>query len=184
VRPRNLNLASCNIICSLLLPHQALGCILFALAYLTHPFQDAGSLGILNGKYTIPKNTSLPEEIGVLITRMLDVRTYSPLKFLDCYRPSTNFCLPVWNSLIQSADPLLQTSLWHSKSCRVRDRCLLMSCRPKLSSAERGGWRQLCSRRRSNRRTRSRLSMPSQFARPSRPKVLNVIDCCSWFWRG
>lgn len=33
----------------------ALGCIFFSLCFLKHPFQDMSSLGIIGGKYTIPK---------------------------------------------------------------------------------------------------------------------------------
>eukprot|EP01038_Epipyxis_sp_PR26KG_P007941 gene7941-10775_t len=51
----------------------ALGCILFALCYLVHPFQDAGSLGILSGKYNFPKTSAIPEDAQTLIQRMLDI---------------------------------------------------------------------------------------------------------------
>lgn len=51
----------------------ALGCILYALVFLVHPFQDMGSLGILNCKLNMPTNTSTPEDLKVLIRRMLDM---------------------------------------------------------------------------------------------------------------
>lgn len=54
----------------------ALGCIYFALCYLIHPFQDAGALGILNGKLApIPDSAvgHIPETSNILIQRMLDV---------------------------------------------------------------------------------------------------------------
>ena len=32
----------------------ALGCILYTIAFFTHPFQDSGNLAIINGKYRLP----------------------------------------------------------------------------------------------------------------------------------
>lgn len=51
----------------------ALGCILYALCFLCHPFQDAGSLGILNAKLNMPANPAVPNEAKILISRMLDM---------------------------------------------------------------------------------------------------------------
>lgn len=51
----------------------ALGCIFYAICFLTHPFQDAGSLGILNAKIVMPNNELIPNDMRVVITRMLDV---------------------------------------------------------------------------------------------------------------
>jgi len=51
----------------------ALGCILYALVFLVHPFQDMGSLGILNCRLNMPAHTSTPEDLKVLIRRMLDM---------------------------------------------------------------------------------------------------------------
>lgn len=51
----------------------ALGCIFYALCFLTHPFQDAGSLGILGAKIKMPPNAPVSAESRVMITRMLDV---------------------------------------------------------------------------------------------------------------
>jgi len=55
----------------------ALGCIFYALCFLTHPFQDAGSLGILGAKVSMPSTgaaAAVSHESRTLITRMLDVR--------------------------------------------------------------------------------------------------------------
>eukprot|EP01035_Chromulina_nebulosa_P020570 gene20570-26676_t len=51
----------------------ALGCIFYALCFLSHPFQDAGSLGILNGLTHIPNNPDIPDDARTFITRMLDI---------------------------------------------------------------------------------------------------------------
>ena len=51
----------------------ALGCVLYALCFLSHPFQDAGTLGILNAKINFPASSSIPEDARTLILRMLDV---------------------------------------------------------------------------------------------------------------
>jgi hypothetical protein len=52
---------------------QALGCILYTLCFLLHPFQDAGSLGILSAKIKFPEAPIAPE-VKVVLMRMLDVR--------------------------------------------------------------------------------------------------------------
>mmetsp|Transcript_15865 Transcript_15865/g.23892 ORF Transcript_15865/g.23892 Transcript_15865/m.23892 type:complete len:604 (-) Transcript_15865:166-1977(-) len=51
----------------------ALGCILYCLCFITHPFQDAGNLGILSAKISMPHNTSIPEDMKILIMRLLDM---------------------------------------------------------------------------------------------------------------
>jgi hypothetical protein len=51
---------------------KALGCILYALCYLLHPFQDMGSLGILSAKIKFPEAPVAPE-VQTLLMRMLDV---------------------------------------------------------------------------------------------------------------
>jgi len=66
----------------------ALGCVLYALTYLAHPFQDAGSLGILNAKYTLPESALATTETKILITRMLDVRFPQTVKSLKGLRVS------------------------------------------------------------------------------------------------
>ena len=57
----------------------ALGCIFYALCYLTHPFQDAGPLGILNAKMApYPMEAScIPETSNIMIQRMCDVSRIS-----------------------------------------------------------------------------------------------------------
>jgi serine/threonine protein kinase len=50
----------------------ALGCIFYSICFLSHPFQDCGSLGILNAKINIPKYTHIPPEAQTLLMRMLD----------------------------------------------------------------------------------------------------------------
>ena len=53
----------------------ALGCMLFAICFLVHPFADGSSLGILNGKVHFPDHSSFnPETMHALILRLLDVR--------------------------------------------------------------------------------------------------------------
>ena len=54
----------------------ALGCVLYAMCFLTHPFADGSSLGILNGKVTFPADSPYdPSSVHALIMRMLDVST-------------------------------------------------------------------------------------------------------------
>lgn len=50
----------------------ALGCIFFTICYLKNPFQDVGSLGILNGKIPFPADAPFPNEAKELVIRMLD----------------------------------------------------------------------------------------------------------------
>lgn len=50
----------------------ALGCIFFTICYLKNPFQDVGSLGILNGKIPFPTDAPFPAEAKELVVRMLD----------------------------------------------------------------------------------------------------------------
>lgn len=53
----------------------ALGCVLYALCYLAHPFPDGSSLSILGAKVTFPPDKpSIPADVNTLIMRMLDVR--------------------------------------------------------------------------------------------------------------
>jgi serine/threonine protein kinase len=52
----------------------ALGCMLYAMCFMIHPFQDGSSLGILNAKITFPENSPYAEDIiHALILRLLDV---------------------------------------------------------------------------------------------------------------
>lgn len=51
----------------------ALGCVFYALIFLTHPFQEAGNLGILGGVSNIPAASNVSADAVALIPRMLDV---------------------------------------------------------------------------------------------------------------
>lgn len=52
----------------------ALGCIFYAMCFLTHPFQDQGSLGILGGNVKIPNtNSQVGAEAQALLLKMLDL---------------------------------------------------------------------------------------------------------------
>jgi serine/threonine protein kinase len=64
----------------------ALGCIFYALTFLKHPFQNVGSLGIIGGKYSIPKDSPLNEDGHEFLRRMLDVSTdvYLCVQLLNC----------------------------------------------------------------------------------------------------
>jgi hypothetical protein len=57
----------------LFITSQALGCILYTMCFLLHPFQDAGSLGILSAKIKFPEAPIAPE-VKLVLMRMLDVR--------------------------------------------------------------------------------------------------------------
>lgn len=56
----------------------ALGCILYALCFLSHPFQDAGTLGILSAKINFPANSPFTEDTHAFILRLFDVRHSPP----------------------------------------------------------------------------------------------------------
>ena len=49
----------------------ALGCILYSLCYIDHPFKDSSSLQILNAAYTIPVTPSHPSSVQRLIRALL-----------------------------------------------------------------------------------------------------------------
>jgi len=51
----------------------ALGCMLFAMCFLIHPFMDGSSLGILNAKVNFPADSPFPADLHALILRLLDV---------------------------------------------------------------------------------------------------------------
>jgi serine/threonine protein kinase len=55
----------------------ALGCLLYAICFLVHPFQDGSTLSILNARVSFPANSPYSEDLHALILRMLDVRTSS-----------------------------------------------------------------------------------------------------------
>lgn len=52
----------------------ALGCMLYALAFLKHPFQDNGPLAILSGKYKLPSSPVYPLPITTAIRQCLQIR--------------------------------------------------------------------------------------------------------------
>ena len=77
----------------------ALGCILYTLCYLKHPFQEAGSLGILNSKIIIEKTNNynqLGSQGATLLMRMLD---------LDCE------ARPTIEELIQGVEALAKKDM-------------------------------------------------------------------------
>ena len=49
----------------------ALGCIMYGLAYFTHPFQEAGNLGIMAARYRLPTTPAYPPPIHTLIRASL-----------------------------------------------------------------------------------------------------------------
>jgi serine/threonine protein kinase len=55
----------------------ALGCVFYCLCFLKHPFQDKGSLAILQAKYTIPEQKSVSSDAVDFMQRMMEVRTVS-----------------------------------------------------------------------------------------------------------
>lgn len=59
--------------CVSLVLYQALGCVLYTLCFISHPFQDAGNLGILGGMVKMPETTAISEPARQLIQLMFDV---------------------------------------------------------------------------------------------------------------
>lgn len=57
----------------------ALGCIFYSLIFLKHPFQDVGSLAILQAKFNIPADSPVSPDAITFLHRMLDVSL-----FIDC----------------------------------------------------------------------------------------------------
>lgn len=51
----------------------ALGCILYALCFLVHPFQDAGTLGILSAKIVFPASSPHSADTHAFLLKLLDV---------------------------------------------------------------------------------------------------------------
>ena len=51
----------------------ALGCLLYAMCFLVHPFQDGSTLSILNARVSFPANSPYSEDLHAFILRMLDV---------------------------------------------------------------------------------------------------------------
>jgi cyclin G-associated kinase len=57
----------------------ALGCMLYAMCFLLHPFGDGSTLGILNAKVNFPADSPFdPNTMHALILRLLDVSSLSP----------------------------------------------------------------------------------------------------------
>jgi serine/threonine protein kinase len=55
----------------------ALGCILYSLAYLKHPFQGEGNLAIINARISLPENSPYSANLNALIMRMLTANPQS-----------------------------------------------------------------------------------------------------------
>ena len=54
------------------------------MCYFLHPFQDMGSLGILNAKIVFNENVPIASDIKTLILRMLDVSNARSRSMLCC----------------------------------------------------------------------------------------------------
>ena len=109
----------------------ALGCIFYALCFLSHPFQDAGSLGILGAKIVMPPATAVSPESRTLITRMLDV---SFIGACAVHHRRTLACLRFGNFLT-IATPSFPPPLPHPTRHRWTPRLALQS--PSYSPASR-----------------------------------------------
>lgn len=71
----------------------ALGCILYAICFLAHPFQDGSTLSILNAKIVFPANSPFSADMHTFILRMLDVRNWLLLMFtLSLFLYESNKC--------------------------------------------------------------------------------------------
>lgn len=73
---------------------QALGCILYCLAFFVHPFQDSGNLGIANGKYSIPDKHSYSKHLIYLIQKIFTVEC-API-LLAPLSPATRILIPIF----------------------------------------------------------------------------------------
>jgi cyclin G-associated kinase len=63
----------------------ALGCMLYAMCFLLHPFGDGSTLGILNAKVNFPADSPFdPNTMHALILRLLDVSLPSLLATPVC----------------------------------------------------------------------------------------------------
>ena len=67
-------------------PFQALGCVLFYLCFMEHPFEDSAKLRILNAKYTIPESDSKYTVFHDLISKYtwINSSTFSVKKSWTC----------------------------------------------------------------------------------------------------
>ena len=52
----------------------ALGCLLYFMAFWKHPFEEAGNLGTISGKYKVPQDCKYSADFTHTIMRMLQVR--------------------------------------------------------------------------------------------------------------
>lgn len=70
----------------------AMGCMLYAMCFLIHPFQDGSSLGILNAKIHFPNDSPFnPDTTHALILRMLDVSRCLSSSDSHCMTCAHNF---------------------------------------------------------------------------------------------
>ncbi|XP_065069454.1 cyclin-G-associated kinase-like [Rhopilema esculentum] len=95
----------------------ALGCILYYLCYMEHPFADSAKLKILNAKYTIPEDPRKVSDLQPLIDMMLQTNPEE--------RPSVDDIIFQLESVAESLginlnSPVLVSSL---RSCK--ERCLI-----------------------------------------------------------
>jgi serine/threonine protein kinase len=69
----------------------ALGCMLYAMCFLIHPFQDGSTLGILNAKIHFPAGSPYGEDVHAIILRLLDVSHIYPQRVLMSIGLSMSF---------------------------------------------------------------------------------------------
>ena len=75
------------------------GCILYTLAYFTHPFVDSNAVGIVNGVYRFPK---YPQQTKYKTTDKINDLIRHLLTPNPTFRPSVQECLSVlygWNTI-------------------------------------------------------------------------------------
>jgi hypothetical protein len=90
----------------------ALGCMLYAMCFLIHPFQDGSTLGILNAKIHFPATSPYTADVHTIILRLLDV---------------SNALYHVWAD-IQMVAVFLACYVSHLLSCIVHLFCLYAVC--------------------------------------------------------
>lgn len=52
---------------------QAIGCIIYTVAFFKHPFADVGNLGILSGQYKVPPTHPYSDDLVLMIKRCFSV---------------------------------------------------------------------------------------------------------------
>ncbi|KAJ1425866.1 kinase-like domain-containing protein [Ochromonadaceae sp. CCMP2298] len=103
----------------------ALGCVLYTMCFLIHPFQDGSSLAIINAKIAFPADSPFVEDVHDLILRMLDIDP-------EC-RPPVDELLSCIQSLVQG-QPLPPPQLsQEALQCRA-DRLAAMQVRESKAS--------------------------------------------------